>query len=356
MADRREVSVVEQKAFVDRVEKWLPAVVVISALTGFSVLAWYAYTTSTQSANEEDLLIVEAEKTQMKEKPLDPGGMKFPNQDKTVFETFSNGSQQPPKVERVLPAPEEPMPRHLDTTGTKTWVNEKLHKGVRDGVREGLPADDGSAPREQVIGSEDDTMSTSDTGSNATAAVQQMQAMERLPGNVPDNANPEEIMSFKNATITAKKEEPVIKGETWEDASRQIAEEETVATPVVETPAPAAEVKLAAPAPTPAPTPAPAPKVEAKTEARPAVAPSAGGLRVQLGAYQSEKEATTELAKIRKKFPAASGHAESIYRAVVPGRGTFYRLRLGGFATAADVKSFCAGLSAGGQACIAAKD
>ena len=148
MGERREVSVIEQKALVDRVERWLPGVVVISALTGFSVLAWYAYTTSTQSSNEEDLLVVEADKTPMKEKPLDPGGMKFPNQDKTVFETFSNGAQQPPKVERVLPAPEEPMPKNIDTSGTKTWVNEKLHKNVKDAARDnGLPSDGG--PREQ---------------------------------------------------------------------------------------------------------------------------------------------------------------------------------------------------------------
>lgn len=90
------------------IAKFVPAVVLVSAIIGFVSLAWYAYHTGRQSMKEDDLLVIEAEKTPIKEKPLDPGGMKFPNQDKTIFETFS-GNQTPAKVERVLPAGEEPM-------------------------------------------------------------------------------------------------------------------------------------------------------------------------------------------------------------------------------------------------------
>lgn len=106
--------------------RWLPGIVVGSALIGFIGLAWYAYHTGAQSLNEDELVVVVADKTPVKERPLDPGGMKFPNQDKTIFETFGNAP--PPKVERVMPAPEEPMPRDMDPSATKTWVNEKLQK------------------------------------------------------------------------------------------------------------------------------------------------------------------------------------------------------------------------------------
>ena len=108
------------------ITRWVPAIVVSIALAGFVALAWYAYHSGTQSINDEDLLVVEADTSPMKEKPLDPGGMKFPNQDKTVFETFGGATQLPPKVERVLPTPEEPMARNLDTSETKTWINDKL--------------------------------------------------------------------------------------------------------------------------------------------------------------------------------------------------------------------------------------
>lgn len=88
--------------------KWIPTIMLVSVITGFIMLAYYAYHSGKESVKEEELLVIEAEKTPIKEKPEDPGGMKFPNQDKTIFETFSN-SPTPPKVERVLPSPEEPI-------------------------------------------------------------------------------------------------------------------------------------------------------------------------------------------------------------------------------------------------------
>ncbi len=90
------------------ISKWIPTIVLFGAIIGFVSLAWYSYHVGKESVKEEDLLVVEADSAPVKEKPLDAGGMKFPNQDKTVFETFSS-NQQPAKVERVLPAPEEPI-------------------------------------------------------------------------------------------------------------------------------------------------------------------------------------------------------------------------------------------------------
>ena len=124
--------------------RWAPLVVVLGVVAGFVTLSWYAYHAGIQSVKEEDLVVVEADKTPMKEKPSDPGGMQFPNQDKTVFETFSgNNAKQPPKVERVLPVPEEPMAKEKDAeaSGTTTWVNKDIAK----------------TGTEQVIGKDKDT-------------------------------------------------------------------------------------------------------------------------------------------------------------------------------------------------------
>jgi len=92
------------------ITKWIPTIMLVSVITGFLILSYFAYNSGRQSIKEDELLVVEAEKTPMKEKPADPGGMKFPNQDKTIFETFSK-KQTPPQVERVLPPPEEPITR-----------------------------------------------------------------------------------------------------------------------------------------------------------------------------------------------------------------------------------------------------
>jgi cell division septation protein DedD len=136
MADRDDVIIDDDSP--SGVAKWVPTFVVMTAFGGFIALAWYAYHTGTQSMNEEDLVVVEADKTPMKEKPLDPGGMKFMNQDKTIYDTFSANQANPPKVEHVMPAPEEPLAKPADSADTKTWINDKLHQET--------------AKKEQVIG------------------------------------------------------------------------------------------------------------------------------------------------------------------------------------------------------------
>ena len=124
----RDLMIDDEGVMTGSIGRWLPTVVVVSALTGFIGLAWYAYHSGAQSMKEEEILVVEADKTPMKEKPADPGGMKFPNQDKTIFETFASNAQVPPKVEKLLPSPEEPLPKEKDISDTQTFVNDRLHQ------------------------------------------------------------------------------------------------------------------------------------------------------------------------------------------------------------------------------------
>ncbi|MBY0406615.1 MAG: hypothetical protein K2Q01_02900, partial [Rickettsiales bacterium] len=121
--------------------RWIPTFVVFCVVGGFFALSWYAYHAGMESVREEDLLVVEVEKTPMKEKPADPGGMQFPNQDKTIFDTFSGSKTPSQNVERILPSPEEPISKDIDTSETSTWINNKLTG------KEEKPA------KEQVIGS-----------------------------------------------------------------------------------------------------------------------------------------------------------------------------------------------------------
>jgi hypothetical protein len=258
-----------------RVVRWLPTVVVVSALAGFVGLAWYAYNTGAQSMQEDQLLVVEADKAPMKEKPLDPGGMKFPNQDKTIFDTFA-GSAPPPRVERVLPAPEEPMPRDMDTSGTKTWINDKLQK-------EAPPP----AAQEQVIG-------------------------EKKP---------------EEATAPSDQQSPVV---SYSKPAEAVP------------PPPAAESKPAESKPVEA---APAPQEKLAKIADTSV-------KVQLGAYRSEKEAKAAWQKMQQTHKALFERTPIIVKADLGAKGIYYRLRTGGFASTAEAKAFCGQLT--GQACIPA--
>jgi len=301
------------------IARWVPAVVVMSAIIGFVALAWYAYHAGTQSLNEDEVLVVEADKTPMKEKPADPGGMQFPNQDKTIFETFSANGQAPAKVERVLPSPEEPMPKQADTSDTTTWVNQNVHSDT--------PAAQPGKP-EQVIGAVDKKQ---DTKEASVAAV----IHDEKP--VTNNDNIESYTRDKAVPAPdAKSAAPAVK-------------------------APVAVAQNTAKAPVAAKAAA---KPEVKTDVKPAKTAAAkleaakpvSSAKVQLGAYRSEKEAQANWTLLQKKFGELKDKTPIIVKADLGDKGIYYRLRVSGFAGAAEAKTLCNGLSAKGQACILASN
>lgn len=360
--------------------RWAPLAVVLTVVGGFVALSWYAYHAGMQSVREEDLLVVEADKSPIKERPADPGGMQFPNQDKTIFDTFgSNGQPTPPAVERVLPKPEEPSPKALDTSETSTYVNNNLHKGA-----------------EQVIGSKDkdakkaDAKTEKDVRFNPDHQVIKAQANEDesvtyiaprhggKPEQALDNAvktafNPDKAKADKvaadktdKADKTAKAAKPVetmFKTQDEELANQATAEDQATSD---EGDAKAAE----------APKPAAAPKEDvkpvkeeekkpskpAKQEKRMAeedhdhLAPAAGKFLIQLGAYRSEKEARDAWGKMHIKQKELSDKEPVIIRADLGEKGIYYRLRATGFDSGADAKDACKALSAKGQACLIPMD
>lgn len=292
--------------------RWLPTLVVLTVVSGFVALAWYAYHVGTQSIKDDDLLVVEADKTPIKEKPVDPGGMKFPNQDKTIFETFNGTTPPPAKVERVLPAPEEPLPKDLDTSDTKTWINDKLHKKPDDAKAPGKP--------EPVIS--------------------------------PDSKKPDPAPA---AVANSSPTHQVI------DAKPPVDDNQTDG--YVKKPDDNAE---AAPEDKPETKPEPVKAAPAKAEAKPepkkfeppkkaAAAADASGSKIQLGAYRSEKEALDAWDKMHKAQPALEGKQPLVVKADLGAKGIYYRLRVGGFSDSAAAKLFC-GKMTGGQPCIPVAD
>lgn len=79
----------------------------VLALIAFAAIIWYAYPTSEEAQEAADVPVVLAEKSAYKFTPDDPGGMKVPHQDSTVFDPLDNKDKQ--RVERLLPGTEEPV-------------------------------------------------------------------------------------------------------------------------------------------------------------------------------------------------------------------------------------------------------
>lgn len=299
--------------------RWISVAVVCVAIAGFFALAWYAYHTgSAESVKEEELATVEADASPMKEAPADPGGMEFPHQDKTVYDTIASGNPSKPAAERVLPAPEEPV--RLDEPKTQTWVYSS------------------------------DTESAGTSGQNLKV-YQSEEVMSKTPRVEP------KISADSSVSLEAKA------GDAASNKNPQTKENAPPIPPVVSTVLPATpsvEVESV-----PVATKARSALSEIRKEAKKlSVAPmlkvpekksessSSSGARVQIGAFKSEAEARTQLAKISQKHAAVASKKEAIARADLGAKGVFYRLQLTGFTTAAEAKSFCASLSAKGQGCF----
>ena len=83
-----------------------------------------------------------------------------------------------------------------------------------------------------------------------------------------------------------------------------------------------------------------------------APAPAAGGSSfVQISSHQSEAEARNAFTSAQRRFPALQGQTPNIRQAELPGRGTWYRLRVGPFSRS-DAQSFCERLRASGGSCV----
>jgi hypothetical protein len=340
----------------------VPVIVVFGTVVGFMALAWYAYQAGSQSVTEDELLVVEADKGPMKEKPTDPGGMQFPNQDKTIFETFSGSSQKPLKVERVLPTPEEPLSKNLDTSETKTWINEKLHQH------------DGEPKTEQVIGDDSADKAAADTKEEekkTELAVDSVPVLAVEASGDAQKAGKAKVIHIPQEELDAAKkaEEDRIKAEKEATEAKVKAEADKVA---AEAKAKAdAEAKIKAEAEKAEADKVAADKAAAEARAKAeedakakaeksgdvkepvaSAAPQAGEYNAQLGAYSSQAEAEAAWAKMQKKYKQLGNMKPVIIRADLGDKGVFYRLRTGGFNTAGEAKAFCNSMSILGQACL----
>ncbi len=245
----------------------LPTLVLITAFGSFVALAIYAYKSGQSSTTAEgELLVIEADKSPMKEKPADPGGMEFPNKDKTIYDTFSAGSSAPAKVERVLPTPEEPMAKDVDSGEPATWINGKLAAPAA-GAAENAFAED--APAEPKVVNVNEEL-----GKQAVSAVD----VKEIAVAPVATAKPVELQTPAIKMIAEPKSEPKV-----------------IAKPVV------------------------------KADMKPA---STGKELAQLGAYKTDAEAKADFAKMQKKFSVLSSLSPVVNRADLGDKGIFYRLRV----------------------------
>jgi cell division septation protein DedD len=81
----------------------------------------------------------------------------------------------------------------------------------------------------------------------------------------------------------------------------------------------------------------------------------AGGFLLQIGSYKSEAEANASWQTYKSAHPVVAAYASDIHRAELGAKGTWYRLRVGPFASLTEANAACAKIKASGGNCFPAK-
>jgi len=126
-----------------------------------------------------------------------------------------------------------------------------------------------------------------------------------------------------------------------------------VATPAVTMPIKPPPAPIVETIPTPAPSEAPT-ALTSPSES-PAPVSTGGSVMIQLGSFPNDKLAAGAWSKIKSSNQELLGdYKPTIKSAEIEGKGTWFRLRVGGFADKATAANVCEQLKANGQACIIA--
>ncbi|MGJ3259037.1 MAG: SPOR domain-containing protein [Rhodospirillales bacterium] len=274
---------------------------------------------------------ISAEKSPIKIRPENPGGMQVPNQGRLVYGVVDGTSTQP-RVERLLPSPEKPV---------------EVDKVLKRSVPETSEVAAGAAPR----GSADTA-----PGAPVRLTPEQSQPLNKVP-------SAETVNKLSGAPAPAPP--PVKDPGAAEKAAQEMAASVTrdVTNPPASPPAP--EAKTAAKAePEKAPEPKPAagesaPKETAK--ATPAQelpdADLAQSWRIQLAASRSEPAVKSEWDRLRSRNVDLLGDLQLQVTRIDLGatRGIFYRLRAGPLADEKAAQALCERLKQRKLGCLVVK-
>jgi hypothetical protein len=176
------------------------------------------------------------------------------------------------------------------------------------------------------------------------------------------------IAPVTTAPVTTVPATPVISAPAAPPTSTTV-DDSANATTVVE-PAPPAEaappavppvrprnIPVAAPRTVPATTPRAVPATTQVASAEPAAPASNGSYVVQVSSQKTPADAQAAFQSLQRKYASVIGGMKpSIRKVDLPERGTYYRVRVGSWASSTEAAAFCAKLKAAGGDCVIARN
>jgi len=277
-----------------RRKPWVKGAIAAVVLIIFGAGTWYAYSIGMRAGSEGAAPLIRADQRPSKVKPDDPGGMKVPHQDKTIFDRVKPGDDSK-KVEQLLPPPEEPVARPK------------------------------KQPQQAVAPTPTPAAPTPPPSAAPTSPPTSAPAPATAPTPAPETKTPA-------ADAKAPPPEPA------PPTAAQLAAPPPLAT-----------------TPTPAPQAAPKPAEAPKTAAAPTAAVPAqnGGYKVQVASVPSQEQAEKEWAKLKSANSDLLGALTmSIQRADLGTKGIYYRIQAGPLADDAAAKTLCSSLQSRKIGCL----
>lgn len=320
-------------------KRWGLRLFLLLMLTGGSAWGWQTYgegIMTLMGGDEGGVPLVRAAPGPVKVRPENPGGLRVPDRDKLVYDRIqggNGGSEAPRGPERLLPPPEQPLPKPGSQTAAKT---ESQPQAAAPAVPEKVlpkakPAEKKPTPKTKPV-------AKVPTGKDVATAKRPLPPPP--PAAPPKAASPK----FSLAKQTPKKEEAKPTAPAKKEA-------------MVKT-APTAKPKTPAPAAAP-PAPAAAPTETARVTPAPVRKPIPRGraFLVQLAAARSRAGAEGEWNRLRAKNLDLLGDLRlTVTKADLgPEKGIFYRLRAGPLADEPSARRLCSRLSSRQVGCLIIK-
>jgi cell division protein FtsN len=309
--------------------------------------------------------VIEASTDPVKEAPEDPGGKVIPYQNNEVYDRIA-GSETDEGPSNMMPATEKPLamtkdghsPRVISLSGGESSVAQSGDNADGGGavspkkVRTVVVRPDGS-----FVTSSDATNPGTDVASvdrEMMAATPSEQAMSQSFGNGVDGATG--VQGGASSGLPRAKPPELVALQAQQRAAAPVVQQ-----PAVQTQVPAASTgtgprPLSLVPPTSSQPAATRPVAQQPAVSSPATSSGGGGYTVQVTSQRTPEQARTSYSNIQSRLPGVlSGYQPDIKMANLGDRGTFYRVRVGSFASRDEASRFCQSIKSAGGDCLVAR-
>ncbi|MCF1471253.1 MULTISPECIES: SPOR domain-containing protein [Rhizobium/Agrobacterium group] len=315
----------------------MAAAAVVVLVGGGGVYAWMK-TSGGETFSSNEPKVVMADKGPVKVVPADPGGKAVPNQNKAVYDRVSGSTPDQPQQKSLISSQEEPVDVAQRTLEPDNLPLEQESEADNAGMNgAGMSGD---APQTGQNGQPGDAAKQGDQQSLSPRKVKTM--IVRPDGSlVAQEAPAQQPATSQPSTAQGGASQPAAQPgsaapqsveQAMASADTATAAQDSAGVPAPNMPVPrnrpaSAPVQTAAAA-AKSPTPPAAMPVSASPASASAVSGS-GGYLVQISSLPSEADAQKSYKNLSAKFGSViGGRGVDIKAADIPGKGTYYRVRI----------------------------